>query len=308
MGDTTAIEWADHTQNFWIGCTKVSPGCHNCYAESLSDRWHWDVWGPDAPRRRTKDDNWRKPLRWNKEAQAKGKRETVFAQSLSDFFEDHPGLDQMRADAYPIIETTTWLDWLILTKRTENIPRMLPEHWLRRMPPNVWLMFSAENQEQAELRAVWMIKVRDLVSPTVIGISAEPLLGPIDFTHLRPIEPERVARLLRATHDADEAVRLAGEWTRLRYLYEQRYGNQKGVINLLDKRPGSNGIADWIIVGGESGLHHRPFNPDWARQIRDDCQANGVAYFFKQYGGITAKSGGDLLDGQQYHEFPQVAA
>lgn len=66
MGETTKIEWCDATWNPWIGCTRVSQGCVNCYAESFAKRYGKAEWGPTAERVRTSAANWRKPLTWNK--------------------------------------------------------------------------------------------------------------------------------------------------------------------------------------------------------------------------------------------------
>ena len=119
MGKNTNIEWCDHTWNPWIGCTKISPGCLNCYAENLMDtRWKRVRWGRGNPRQRTSEANWRQPLLWDQEAKKAGERRKVFCASLADVF-DPEAPDQWRSDLFALIEQTGSLDWLLLTKRPE---------------------------------------------------------------------------------------------------------------------------------------------------------------------------------------------
>jgi protein gp37 len=126
MGENSKIEWTDHTFNPWIGCTKVSDGCKHCYAEALMDKRYGRVkWGPQGTRQRTSADNWRKPLQWNKQAVKEDKHYRVFCSSLADVFEDNPQLTEWRADLFNLIAETPNLDWLLLTKRPENINRMV---------------------------------------------------------------------------------------------------------------------------------------------------------------------------------------
>lgn len=176
MGDTTHIAWCDATFNPVWGCTKVSPGCKFCYAEGMSKRTGRDVWGPQASRWRTGADNWRKPLKWNKQAAAEGKRLKVFCASMADVFEDHPDWLQPRKELWRLIEATPHLDWLLLTKRPENIARFQPPWpW----PDNVWLGTSVEDQRRAEERIPHLLAA----AASVRFLSCEPLLGRVD---LRP--------------------------------------------------------------------------------------------------------------------------
>lgn len=156
------IEWTTHTFNPWIGCTKVSDGCKNCYAEALDRRWGHKRWGPTAARVRTSEANWKKPLQWNAEAAKAKRRDRVFCASLADVFDDHESVDpHWRADLFNLIDSTPHLDWLLLTKRPENIQRFMPnlaesEHmWPR---ANVWLGTTVENQEQSEKRIPHLLK------------------------------------------------------------------------------------------------------------------------------------------------------
>lgn len=312
MGKTTGISWTDHTFNPWWGCVKVSDGCKFCYAET------WDKakgggeshWGPTTPRRFFGDKHWNEPLAWDSAAELSGTRRLVFCASMADVFEDRPDLIEHRLRLWDLIEKTPHLDWLLLTKRPQNIESMLPAPWsslgyyalhgtlpeLGPFPKNVWLGVSAENEDQFKARWPVLESVgRNWYIP-VLFISAEPLLGPIDMKDdlLEFIE-----------HEDDNTI-----WVR--------------------------GI-DWVIVGGESGANARPMHPQWARSLRDQCAEAEVPYFFKQHGewlhesqfstwrqrhhGLSCTAmklgdgsrfirvgkalAGDHLDGQEYHEFPK---
>src|SRR5687767_6851032 len=116
MGRNSTIEWTTHTFNPWWGCTKVSPGCQNCYAERLSTRYGHDVWGPGAKRRTFGEDHWKEPLRWEAEAARTGVRARVFCASMADVFDkDAPAKERKRL--WKLIAKTPHLDWLLLTKR-----------------------------------------------------------------------------------------------------------------------------------------------------------------------------------------------
>ena len=171
MGANSKIEWCDHTFNAAVGCTKVSAACDHCYAESWAKRaGSPELWAGE--RRRTSAANWKLPLKWNREAAASGRRARVFCCSLSDVF-DNQWEPQWRADLWDIIAQCENLDWLLLTKRPQNIAKMLPVGgwpW-----PNVWLGTTAENQEEYERR--W--RVLQLVPAVVRFISYEPALGPL---------------------------------------------------------------------------------------------------------------------------------
>jgi len=178
MGENSKIEWTDHTFNPWIGCTKVSPGCDHCYAESLAKRYGWVTWGPHGERKRTSAENWRKPLAWNRAAKASGKRARVFCASLADVF-DNQIEPSWRIDLFDLIGDCEHLDWLLLTKRPENIRKMLPTNWNVDDYHNVWLGTTCEDQERYDRR--WPI-LRDIPA-AVRFISYEPAIGPL--RHLR---------------------------------------------------------------------------------------------------------------------------
>jgi protein gp37 len=186
MGENTAISWTDSTFNPWVGCTKVSRACDFCYAESWAKRsGHPELW--TGERRRTSASNWKQPLKWDRAAAASGKRARVFCASLADVF-DNQVPEQWRHDLWELIGSCRNLDWLLLTKRPQNIAKMLPvmdstkpdyRPWNQKWPwPNVWLGTTVENQEEAERRIPHLVKV-----PAVIKfLSCEPLLGSVDLS------------------------------------------------------------------------------------------------------------------------------
>lgn len=176
--ENSKISWTHHTFNPWIGCTKVSDGCKNCYAESLMDkRYHKVKWGPQGTRRQTSAAYWRQPLKWEKEATAQGWRYRVFCASLADVFENRDELIPWRNDLFQVIEQTPHLDWLLLTKRPENIAKMTPLEWCVKWPEHVWVGTSVEDQDAANKRIPELLRI----PARVHFLSCEPLLGPVDL-------------------------------------------------------------------------------------------------------------------------------
>lgn len=305
MGENSNIEWTHHTFNAWIGCTKVGPGCDNCYAAA------WDArglqgqetrWGAHATRTRTAPANWRKPLSWDRAAAKAGEPHRVFCSSLADVFDNHPSiLPEWRADLWALIRATPNLDWMLLTKRPGNIAKMLPSDWGRGYP-NVWLGCTIVNQEEAERDIPKLLAV-----PAIVRfLSMEPLLGPVDLgmIWLRRFGEKQTDLSNRL---GDYVQPLRGNFT------------DSPKINL-------------VIVGGESGPRARPMHPDWARSLRDQCNAAGVAFHFKQWGEyspekpsarsfidhsfggkgpgmyrVGKKAAGRLLDGRTWDQMPGVA-
>jgi protein gp37 len=250
MVENSNIEWTDHSFNPWIGCTKVSAACENCYAEKFDARFGHS-WGPHV-RRRTSAANWRKPLAWNKAAQATGKRTRVFCASLADVFDNDRSITSgWRGDLWHLIHRTPHLDWMLLTKRPQNIARFLRPEEYGDLPawgdgwPNVWLGTTVENQTEADRRIPHLLAV----PAAVRFLSCEPLLGPVDLTCLH----------------------IDGLWFDALAGVMERHG------------PISDGL-DLVICGGESGSGARPMHPDWARHLRDQCIKAGVAFHFKQWG------------------------
>jgi protein gp37 len=182
MSQTTIIGWTNHTFNLVWGCVKISPGCKNCYADTLAGRYGWDVWGPGKPRRTFGDKHWKEPLKWNELARAESKRRRVFCGSMCDVFEDHQTVTAEREKLWPIIRRTPWLDWQLLTKRPERITESLPSDWGDGYA-NVWLGTSIESNEYAG-RADHLRKI----PATVRFVSYEPALGPLDELDLTGLD------------------------------------------------------------------------------------------------------------------------
>lgn len=310
MGQDSAIEWCDHTFNPWTGCTRVSPGCDNCYAAALAKRSPatFGSWEPGAARKRTSAAYWRQPLAWNRKAEREERRARVFCASMADVF-DNQADPAWRCDLWDLIWQTPHLDWLLLTKRPQNIAKMLPVKAAGALAdwgtgwPNVWLGTTAENQAEADRRIPRLLTV-----PAANRfLSCEPLLGPVSL------------------HPMDQP----GGWEELRPLYRIGAGDFNGDGEPIPER----GRIDWVISGGESGPGARPSHPDWHRSLRDQCAEAGVPFFFKQWGewadaenysseeqesydvrGLTADGvirvgkakAGRLLDGVEHNAMPEV--
>ncbi|HET8638121.1 MAG TPA: phage Gp37/Gp68 family protein [Acidobacteriaceae bacterium] len=177
MAENSKIEWTDHTFNPWVGCTKISPACDHCYAEVWAKRTgQASLWAGE--RRRTSEANWQKPIKWDRDAARDGVRRKVFCASLADVF-DNQVPDRWREDLWHRIDQTKHLDWLLLTKRPQNIAKMLPDvrtgvpawgsGW-----PNVWLGTTVENREE-QRRIDWLRSI-----PAVVRfLSCEPMLAEI---------------------------------------------------------------------------------------------------------------------------------
>ena len=306
MAENSAIEWTDHTFNPWRGCQKVSPGCENCYAETLSHRNPGVLgeWGPPHATERpiAAESYWRKPLAWNRQAEAAGRPARVFVASLADVFEDAPQVVDARARLFDLMADTPWLTWLVLTKRPENVRGLTPwTRWGDSWPVNVWLGTSVEDQQRADERIPALLD-----TPAAVRfLSCEPLLGPVTLE-----------RWLGYNDPADDGA------------YVPRAA--------ADQR------IRWVIVGGESGPRARPMHPAWARTLRDQCTDAGVPFLFKQWGAwspswtvdggtfeladlrddetvwpnssrgrwevvrrVGKKAAGRVLDGRTWDEFPE---
>lgn len=300
MSENTKIEWADHTFNPWTGCTKVSPGCDHCYAEGWAKRSGQVQWGPGAERRRTSAANWKLPLRWDTQAHAafvawerfratclgatdadlqaegfiKPRRPRVFCASLADVFDNEVPIE-WRADLFRLIESTPHLDWLLLTKRIGNAAEMMFRARGGHLPilPNVWIGASITTQTEAD-RDIPKL----LATPAAKRfLSMEPLLRPVDLRALR-VGDRLILDALTGCHSSS-----AGP------------GTVEECLASLPRLPGILPPVDWVIGGGESGPKARPMHPDWARSLRDQCTAAGVAFHFKQWGEwVPAQIGPDV--------------
>lgn len=321
MSDHTKIEWADSTFNPWVGCTRISPACENCYAEAQMDkRLGRARWGAGQPRVRTSVANWRKPLQWNAkrlyECEACGHRgegfhdyghqcgicrskktvqvrRRVFCASLADVF-DNEVEPQWRADLFALILATPNLDWLLLTKRIGNAGAMikaalddiqerdyLPRDWPW---PNVWIGATICNQAEAD-RDIPKL----LATPAAKRfVSIEPMLGGIDLTAIDDGCAHReVPREEWGDVDDDDSPpglwwnALTGERTIM-------HGGATGIWSRTDE------ALDWVIAGAESGPNARPSHPDWFRNLRDQCAAANVPFLFKQWGEWKPVNAGEM--------------
>lgn len=180
MGENSKIEWCDHTFNPWWGCQKVGPGCDHCYAETLDNRFGGGHWGAGAPRRRTSEQNWNQPRKWNEAAKREGVRKRVFCASMADVF-DNAVPEEWRCDLWKLVYETPHLDWLLLTKRIGNARDMLPLGHFRDGPlPNLWLGITVVNQEEANRD----IPKLQAIPATIRFLSCEPLLGPVNISEV----------------------------------------------------------------------------------------------------------------------------
>jgi protein gp37 len=316
MSANSKIEWCDHTFNPWWGCTKVSPGCEHCYADAFSHRLGKKLWGKGVLRERTSENVWSQPLKWNEQAKKNGMRPRVFCASMADWLDDEVPVEWL-ADLLKLIHATPNLDWLLLTKRPQNWRTRIVEAWasittdldeagrdpfslwLSRWnagyaPKNIWIGTTVEDQKRADQRISVLLRI----PAKVHFLSCEPLLGPIKFgTYSLKTKSCFVCK-------AEDELK-------------QPRGTQSHPINCVHrlkfKESSSPAIGiNWVICGGESGPKARPMHPDWARALRDQCEAAGVPFFFKQWGcfrpaeqadfepGAPGKMGWVRADGSTY--------
>jgi protein gp37 len=242
MSEKTSIEWTETTWNPVSGCTKISRGCDNCYAERFSERFRGVAGHPFEqgfdlrlwPDRLDYPIQWRRPRR-------------IFVNSMSDLFHKEIPTSFIE-QVFETMERANWHTYQVLTKRSSLLRDFVNERYSRSVcPSHIWLGVSVEDR-QAISRVEHLRQAR----ASVRFLSVEPLIAPL------------------------------------------------GRIDLSD--------IHWVIVGGESGPGFRPMDPLWAKEVRDQCVDQEVPFFFKQWGGIRPKSGGNLLDGRKWAQFPITAA
>ena len=348
MADKTGIEWTDATWNPITGCAVVSPGCKRCYAMKLAgtrlrhipsragltrDSQAGPVWTGEV---RLNEQWLDQPLRWQRPRK-------IFVCAHGDLFAENVP-DAWIDRVFAVMALAPQHTFQVLTKRAARMRhyvRNLPNrddlvasaavhmwggrdpdgvhetvmHAVRNPLPNVWLGVSAEDQQRADERVPEL-----LATPAAIRfVSAEPLLGPIDFTCV-----PRPKAWPTPTDDIADGI------DALRYLHRPH----PEALGAAEPRS-----IDWIIAGGESGAGARPMHPAWVREIRDDCAAAGVAFLFKQWGAfrpltpaeqntacgatligsdrydrdayvlrVGKKRAGRLLDGAEHNAFPEVPA
>lgn len=176
MAENSKIEWTDHTFNPWMGCTKVSPACDNCYAAEMMDSRYGRVrWGAGQDRVRTAPSTWQQPRKWNKRAAASGERPFVFCASLADVFDNEVD-SQWRTDLFELIYQTPSLVWLLLTKRIGNVIKMMDGLAL---PRNVAIGATMADQLEYDRDRMKLAAVKRDLMPLFTFGSFEPLLGPV---------------------------------------------------------------------------------------------------------------------------------
>lgn len=304
MAANSKIEWCHHTFNPWIGCTKVSPGCANCYAEQSTPArvmradGH-ETWGKGATRSLTSEVNWKQPLKWNREAAAAWEnweaavnaragdsgpmpqRPRVFCASLADWLDEEVPIEWL-ARLMELVMMTPHLDWLLLTKR--------PQNWETRI--------TAALAEVERIKGDWPDRDPETQTGTMLN----------DWLAGNPPANVWIGTTVEDQARADERIPLL-----LNIPARVRFLSCEPLLEKVDLHsphiavetwrvgesfngpPPLNGIH-WVICGGESGPKARPMHPDWARSLRDQCAAAGVPFFFKQWG--------EWVPGAIVHELP----
>ncbi len=274
MGKDSAIAWTDHTWNPWWGCRKIRRACENCYAAAFAKRTGFDVFGTGA-RRFFGENHWREPLAWEREAKDSGLRRRVFCMSMGDIFETRNDLCEPRRRAFALIRATPHLDWLVLTKRIASADGMIRAcgGW----PTNARLGITVGTREDAS---------EDI--PTLLGLSAAH-----DCKTFLSIEPQ-----LESIDLEDIVVQEEHG--------EHHFSALECDVDPADDEGWKGKTVGWVICGAESNGNRlgRHFDPDWARQLRDQCVRNGVPFFYKQ-GPVSGKLVHlPELDGRVWAEVP----
>lgn len=302
MGANTSIQWTDATISPWDGCTKVGPGCDHCYAEVIADkRFHIVKWGAGQPRKQ-RESFAANAKKLERKAVREGRQLKVFISMCDPFDNEVP--DEWRAELFKLILNTPHLTWQLLTKRIGNAAKMMQDAceamdtgmgvFAPTIYPNVWIGATVVNQEEADRDIPKLLAV----PAAVRFLSIEPMLGAIKLNSA--------------------------------YLDGMSKGESfRDSTGLEHNRISYGAKLDWVICGGESGKDARPMHPDWARSLRDQCSAAGTAFFFKQWGEwlpdsqnpkvggpinprgaikVGTKASGNLLDGVQWQQFPDVPA
>lgn len=252
MAEVTKIAWAHSTFNPWIGCTKIGPGCDNCYAAAGDQRFTGGSrWGAGAPRHHTSVSYWRQPINWDKKAAKSGQPWRVFCASQADVFDNEVDPD-WRAHLWTLIKCTPHLTWLLLTKRVGNVQQMLPADWNDGYP-NVWLGITVVTQEEA-YRDVPKL---ERIPARVRWLSIEPQIERIDLCEMFGIW-----------------------WNSTMHVWEATGSAFKRPVNWV------------VCGGESAQRGKcRAFELDWARSLRRTCDAVGIKFFMKQLGTVATDRG-----------------
>lgn len=307
MGEKTNISWADSTINFWWGCTKVSPGCANCYADTLSKRWGKDVWGKGKPREDHRKGAIKTAIKLDRETERHfnayehylsagfgswgnpiPRRPRVFCSSMADWLDDEVPIEWL-ADLLNTIRITPNLDWLLLTKRPENFhSRMMA------------IVDECADMSICDFAYTWLGQKEDRV---LKNVPPEP---PVNVWIGTTVENQDMAeRRIPQILQIPATVRFLSVEPMLGpvdFLPMVTDYDQNGEPVCFNKN-----MVDWVICGGESGTGCRPFNADWARLLRDQCELADVAFFMKQMGG-SRKPFPEIPDDLMIRQFPKGGA
>lgn len=246
MAANSSIEWTKHTANLWWGCVEVSALCDHCYAREWSKYLNRAKWGADESRMAIKG-VWSDLAKFQKLAAAAGTIDNVFVGSMMDIFEKPMPLVDAKGEPMPI--TTGYLREQLFYKVVPTSPN-LRFLFLTKRPGNIVKYIPPE----------WM---NNLPTNVMFGTSVGN----------QETADQAISQLLRAPG--------------YRFLSMEP---MLGPVNLAPAWNHGNFDPDfdvgihWVICGGESGHHSRPMNPNWARSVRDQCQAAGVPFHFKQHG------------------------
>lgn len=298
------------TWNPIVGCSKVSPGCDNCFAEKQAFIRSFNsntpqyknviVNHPLDPRYREWNGKTHlvksaldKPAKWKKPRM-------IFTVDMGDLFHESTPFEWIDA-VFSVMSDNDQHIYVLLTKRPGKMLKFW--QWKReqhsvdwRPKDNVWIGVTAENQEQANKRIPVLLQI----PAAKRFVSIEPMLGPVDLKSLK-----------FGMHKIDCIGGLTSSW------------NTEFKTNFSTDNFGK---LDWVICGGETGPKARPMHPDWVRSLRDQCKAAGTPFFFKQWGEwgpmmgyknasepiaehichLGRKAAGNILDGQQHHEWPKI--
>lgn len=242
MSLNSKIEWTDATWNPIRGCTKISPGCQHCYAETFAERFrgvpgHPFEQGFDL---RLVPEKLAEPLRWSTP-------KMVFTNSMSDLFHEEVP-ESYILDVVKVMRLANWHTYQVLTKRAERMQDLLNGLLSEAaFEEHIWWGVSVEDRKYGIPR---IEKLRNTPA-TVKFLSIEPLLEDL------------------------------------------------GEIDLNE--------ISWVIVGGESGPKARPMKPEWVFSIKEQCAANNIPFFFKQWGGVHKSKNGRELNCRTYDELPERA-
>jgi protein gp37 len=293
----TKIEWADRVWNPVTGCTKISEGCKNCYAERMSKRLAGRCGYPkDYPFKVTMH-----PERL-KELDGLKKPSKIFVCSMGDLFHYFVPFDFI-GSVFEEMICHAQHTFMVLTKRPARMKDFIDWYFGEDeiIPSNIWLGVSAENQAAADERIPILLQTRAAVR----FVSCEPLLGKISLNELHYQDVVSIDAL-------------------------------RGLYGFPIPHEPTGAKLDWVIVGGETSPRARPCHPDWVRGLRDQCQAAQVPFFFKSWGEwipayqilqkmttrtsmkfhhwndgaeatrVGKKASGRLLDGREWDETPEV--